>query len=358
MNATKCLSSVLLATVSLLNYAFAAPAGYASFASHDEIVAQAKKEGRVRAIASMEPANIKATTAAFTKKYSFIEVYVQETKGSDSDQRLLLEIKSGKADDWDVIPVSTDFASEYPPYLWQVDLLKMAQQKILDLPPPMIDPKQRNIVASFNHFQVTAYSPALVPAGKVPSTWEDLLGAEWKGRKIAADIRPSEIAALVPAWGLEKTLDFARKIAAQQPIWVRGASRTLTSIMTGEIPLMIGPNFNSVKKIQLKDRTGQLQYVSLQPVPVRFGNAQAILSASRHRHAALLWMEWLLGPEAQKINDETQFNSSVYVSGSLVERELRGKKLSVVDWEHHASMEQWIAKVVEAYGFPKAEGQK
>jgi ABC-type Fe3+ transport system substrate-binding protein len=192
----------------------------------------------------------------------------------------------------------------------------------------------------------------------VPKTWEDLLKPEWRGRKLAADIRPSEIAALVPAWGLEKTLDFARKVAAQQPVWTRGASRTLASVIAGEIPIMIGPNFGSVKKIQAKDRTGALQYVTLEPVPLRFGNAQAVLATSQHRHAALLWMEWLLSAEAQKITDETQFSSAVYVPGSLVEQELRGKKLSVVNWEHHQYMEQWIARVVEGYGFPKAEDQR
>jgi ABC-type Fe3+ transport system substrate-binding protein len=269
----------------------------------------------------------------------------------------LLEIKSGKTSEWDVIPVSADFASEYLPYLWKVDFSKMAKEKILQIPLATIDPRQPT-VASFSHFQVTAYNPRLIPAAQVPKTWDDLLKPQWKGRKIAADIRPSEIAALVPAWGLERTVEFARKLAAQDPIWVRGASRTLTSIIAGEIPMMAGPNFGSVKKIQVKDRTGLLQYVSLEPVPVRFGNAQAVLSSSQHRHAALLWIGWLLSADAQKIIDETQFGSSVHVSDSLVERELRGKKLSVVDWEHHQSMEKWIAKVLEAYGFPKADPQR
>ncbi|MGH7848398.1 MAG: ABC transporter substrate-binding protein [Candidatus Binatia bacterium] len=332
--------------------------GYTSFSSHEEIVAQAKKERKVRIIASMDPAGIKAAIAAFSRKYPFIEPYIQETKGSDADQRLLLEIKSGTAGEWDVIPISADFSSEYLPYLWTVDFSRMAREKILHIPLGTIDPQHPNRVASFTHFQVTAYNPKLVPAAQVPKTWEDLLQPQWKGRKIAVDIRPSEIAALVPAWGLEKTVEFARRIAAHQPVWVRGASRTLTSIIAGEIPMMASPNFGSVKKMQVKDRTGLLQYSSLEPVPVRFGNLQGILSSSQRRHAALLWIEWLLSPEAQKIIDDIQFSSSLYVADSLVERELRGKKLSVVDWEHHQSMEKWISKVVEAYGFPKAEAQR
>jgi hypothetical protein len=37
------------------------------------------------------------------------------------------------------------------------------------------------------------------------------------------------------------------------------------------------------------------------------------------------------------------------------ERELRGKKLSTVSWDDHQYIDQWQAKVFEAYGFPKAE---
>ena len=55
------------------------------------------------------------------------------------------------------------------------------------------------------------YNKNLIAREKTPETWEDYLKPEFKGKKIMLDIRPTEIAALVPAWGLEKTLDFARK---------------------------------------------------------------------------------------------------------------------------------------------------
>jgi len=120
--------------------------------------------------------------------------------------------------------------------------------------------------------------------------------------------------------------------------------------------MVIGPNFGTVKRAQLKDRTGVLQYVILEPVPVRFSNSQAILVTSQRPHAALLWLEWMASPEAQKITDEHEpFSSSVYVGGAAVEQELRGKKLSVVAWEHYHYMDQWEGKITEAYGFPKAK---
>jgi ABC-type Fe3+ transport system substrate-binding protein len=130
----------------------------------------------------------------------------------------------------------------------------------------MIDQKNRNVVALCSYFQPTAYNVQLVAPDLVPKTWEDLLRPELKNRKFALDIRPKDVAALVPVWGLEKTLDFARKLAAQQPIWVRG-SRALTSMVAGEIPMVVGPNIASVKLTQIKDRTGVARYVIPEPVP-------------------------------------------------------------------------------------------
>ena len=332
--------------------------GYVFISSRDEIISMAKKEGRLRILTTMDDADTKANTAAFKKKYPFLDVQALQSRGADSAQRLLLEIKSGMAKDWDVVLVSADFYSEYHPYLWKVDILEMAKKGILQIPPQMIDPRNKNVLASFSYFQATAYNSKLIQGNLVPKTLNDLLRPELKGRKFAVDIRPKDVAGLVPAWGLEKTLDFARKIAAQQPIWVRGGARVMMSVISGEIPMMMGNNYGSVRKAQQKDAAGVLQYAILEPVPVRFGNAQAILTGARHAYAGLLWLEWLASPEAQKIIDDTEpFSSSVYVRGGVVEQELRGKSLSVVDWEHYPRMEDWQAKIVAAYGFPKADSK-
>jgi hypothetical protein len=123
--------------------------------------------------------------------------------------------------------------------------------------------------------------------------------------------------------------------------------------------MMVGPNFERVKQVQGKDPFGVLQYAVLEPVPLRLSEEEAILANAPHRHAALLWLDWMASAEAQRIVDEHQpLTSSIYVRGSVVERELRGKKISVVNWDHHQNMDQWQAKVFEAYGFPKEEGNK
>jgi iron(III) transport system substrate-binding protein len=332
--------------------------GFVFETSHDAIVAKAKKEGKLRVITGLETSN-KFTAEAFRKKYPFIDLHVENIRGTEQAQRNLLEVKSGAAKDWDMVRPVTDFYNEYLPYLWKVDLLGMAEQGVLAIPPAMIDPRNRNVVGLVSRFQVSAYNKTLLPPAQAPKTWDDILKPQFKGKKFAVDIRPQEIAALVPAWGLEKTLDFARKVAAQQPIWIRGGSRTLQAVLSGEIPLFIGPNYDSVREFQRKDPQGVLQFVIMEPVPVRMSAEQAVLAAAKNPYAALLWLEHMASPEAQKLIDEHEpLAASLYVRGSVAEQEMRGKQLSIVKWEHYQNVDQWISKIVEAYGFPKAEGSK
>ena len=330
--------------------------GYISSESRDEIVAKAKKEGRLRALAEMEPNHIRATTAGFMKKYPFINLSIEEITGADQAQRFILEMKAGSIKDWDVVHLSADFRAEYIPHLLKIDILRMAGKGLLQIPIPMIDPLGRNVVAFQTRFAVFSYNKNLVASSQLPKVWEDLLKPEFKGSKFAADIRPQGIAALVPAWGLEKTLDFSRKLAAQQPIWIRGGVKTLAAIQSGEIPMMLGPGMHTLKRAMLKDQTGLLQYVMPEPVPTQLSLQEAILASSEHPHAALLFFEWLASPEAQKIGDEIEpLGSSVHVRGSEVERLLKGKKLSALSWSDYQNFDQWHAKVFEAFGFPKAE---
>lgn len=330
--------------------------GFIFETSRDDILARAKKEGRMRALSSLEAATIKAMAEAFRAEYPFLNVHVEELTGTDANQRFVLELKAGRGGNWDVAHLATDLYNEYHPYLKKFDLLGMSQQGVLRVPPQIIDPTNRNIIASTSALQVVAYNKKLIATEKVPDTWEDFLKPEFKGQKFVADIRPTEVAALVPAWGLEKTVDFARRLGAQQPVWVRGGSRVLTAITMGEYALFIGPNYHTVKRAQTKDPSGVIDLKIVEPVPTRLSDAAAVLSAAPNPYAGLLWLEFLGSPKGQKIAEEMEpFAASIFIPGFAQEQVTRGKKLSIVDWNHFAKMPEYQNKVVEAYGFPKAE---
>jgi ABC-type Fe3+ transport system substrate-binding protein len=329
--------------------------GYVFFTNRDEILSKAKREGKLRVQASLGP-ELKATTEAFRKKYPFIDLDIEMLKGGEDVQRFLLQIRAGAAKDWDITRAPTDFYSEVLAHLWKVDLLGMAQHGVLDIPPKMIDPKNRNVIAFSSIFGIVGYNKNLISPSQLPKTWEHLLKPEFKGRKFATEIRPQNMAALVPAWGLEKTLVFAQRIAAQEPIWARGASRMVSALAAGEVPMIVANNFATTKSAQLRDPTGAIGIAILEPVPVRSGAEQGILATARNPNAALLWLEFMGGPEAQKLIDQNYMGrASLYSNDSVAEQELRGKQLSVISWEDGAKLEPWIAKITEAYGFPNVE---
>jgi ABC-type Fe3+ transport system substrate-binding protein len=329
---------------------------YLFAASHDEIVNRAKQEGKLRVIVSLDAGILKRLSEGFTKKYPFIQVQADEIRGIDAYTRQLHELKAGLAKGIDVNEVDYDYYNEYLPHLKKVDMYGMVEQRVLQMPLQMVDPINRNIVAVGSGIQVVAYHKKLIPADSVPDTWEGFLKPEFKDRKFALGIRPKDVAALVPAWGLEKTLDFARKLTAQNPIWVSGDTRTITSMLAGEYSLFFGPNYDAVLRAKNKDKTDVLGYKLVEPVIVRLNESEGILAAAEHPYAALLWLEFAASAEGQKVLEEGgPYEGSVFIQGTVQEKAVRGKKQSLVDWSHYTKIPEYIKRVVEAYGFPRAE---
>lgn len=330
--------------------------GFLFIDSHEKIVAAAKKEAKMRALSGLDAETIKAMAGAFKKKYPFLDVRVEEIEGTDAYQRFILQMQAGSVRDWDATFIPIDFYKDYQPFQKKIDLLGMVRSGVLQIHSEMIHPADRNVIGSSSILQVVAYNRKLLADAKVPDSWEDFLKPEFKGKKFLADIRPFPLACLVPLWGLEKTLEFSKKLAAQEPIWVRGATRLLTSMVAGEYALFMGPNYNSVKRAESRDKTATLGLKVVEPVPTRIARADGILNSADNPHAALLWLEFHASAEAQDIMDKVSpYQASIFFSGSATARATQGKKLSVVDWSHFQRMREYEEKIVDALGFPRPQ---
>jgi ABC-type Fe3+ transport system substrate-binding protein len=266
-------------------------------------------------------------------------------------------LKAGVAKRWDSTYMPYDNYKAFLPHQMKFDILRMAAAGVLSIPARMIDPVNRNTVSANTIASVAVYNRKLIAEEKVPSKWEDFLKPEFKGRKFMAEIRPSSVAALVPAWGLEATLEFARKLAAQDPAWIRGGTRAITALQAGEFPLCLAVQSSSIKRVQARDPTSVVGYKIVEPVPIRVvSRIDGVLRSAENPHAALLWLEFHASPEGQKVlEDHGPYQASVFTAGSATEKEMRGKRLSEVDWPHLARLDEYESKIVEAYGFPTAK---
>src|SRR4026207_215525 len=102
------------ATPSLLKARQAAQAnGFVFEASHDEILAKAKKEGKLRVISSLDKETYKQLTDAFKQKYPFIDFALTPVDGSEAAQRFLMELRAGSGKNWDSVHLSRDFYNEF-----------------------------------------------------------------------------------------------------------------------------------------------------------------------------------------------------------------------------------------------------
>jgi ABC-type Fe3+ transport system substrate-binding protein len=329
--------------------------GYVFETSREDIVAKARREGSLRALIGWDPANYPHLIAAFKKKYPFVNVHLEEIS-SDAGQRFILEIKADRVRGWDVVHINTDHYAEFHPFLKRFDILGMAEHKVLEIPRGMIDPKQRSLVALGNIVDVVGYNRKLISREKVPNTLEDFLKPEFKGRKFLTDIRPLAYAALVPELGLNWVSDYAKKLAAQEPVWVRGFTRAYTAIMSGEYSLHSLGNYNAIIRMAGKDPSGSLEFKVIEPVPVRIHEPQGVHRSAAHPYAGLLWLEFQASPEAQKIIDRYEpLKSSIHAPESGLEKLIRGRKISVKGWDNWEQYTKWVGILTEAFGLPKAQ---
>jgi iron(III) transport system substrate-binding protein len=329
--------------------------GYIFESSRDEIVAKAKKEGAVRVLASSSPAALAPLVKAFKEKYPFIDARATEIVREDSQTRAM-QLKSGSRLDEDVIHVPPDLYPDYLPYLKKFDIAAMAEQKVLDIPVKMIDSIQLNLVAMESSLQVVAFNKCLIDPAKVPNSWEEFLKPEFKGKKFLVDIRPNLETVMAAGAGEVWMVNYAKKIAAQQPIWIRGQTKTITQIAAGEYTLHRGAYYQGVVRTMRKDPTGCLQSKIIEPIPVRVDGPHAVLATSASPHAALLWLEFMAGALGQAITDEYEpVSASVYSPGSVIEKIVRGKKAWIRDLQSIDKTQKWMAMAVEAFGFPRGK---
>jgi hypothetical protein len=195
--------SSLAASAALLNAKKAAEGrGYIFAMSHDDIVAKAKQEkGKMRGFVAHSAETIRVMAAAFKTEYPFVDPQIEEHSGTDTAQVFVTQMKAGMVKGWDSVHLTEDFFNEFLPYLKKFDILGMAQHGVLRIPTQTVDPFNRNIVAVNSGTQVVAFNERMLPQDQVPNQWDEFLKPEFKGRKFIADVRPTEVAALVPAWG-------------------------------------------------------------------------------------------------------------------------------------------------------------
>ncbi len=156
-----------------------------------------------------------------------------------------------------------------------------------------------------------AYNTTLIPASAVPKTQEDLLNPALRGKLVLAGSSTgtrwlgSVLEGLGEARGKEFLARFAKE---QQPKVLQLSNKAVADLVAkGEVPA--SPTVSQAHVLLLARDKAPIAWVPLEPVVGNSGQA-ALAARAPHPHAALLFLDYLLGDAEQVFHDNT------YVTGT------------------------------------------
>ncbi|MCC6887343.1 MAG: extracellular solute-binding protein [Hyphomicrobiales bacterium] len=273
-------------------------------AADPALVAAARKEGRVVWYTTLIVNQaVRPLKQAFERAYPGIELQYVRGDESPTAAKLLSEAKAGRvqADVFDGI------SSMVP--------LKRAGLVAPHVPPAAAsipaDMKDRDgyWIAILLYVFAPGINTTLVPPGRVPKTYRDLLDPAWRGKmawnpnSIAGAI--GFVGATLLSQGEARGMEYLKALAAQRIVNVEASSRAiLDQVIAGEYPMgLMMFNHHTVISAQ---KGAPSDWVKLEPVPVAL-DAVGILKDAPHPNAARLLVNFLTSEDGQRVLQKADY---------------------------------------------------
>ncbi|HSN21027.1 MAG TPA: extracellular solute-binding protein [Usitatibacter sp.] len=259
----------------------------------EKIVAAAKKEGTLTLYTTIAEKDLPAILKPFEEKYG-VKVSVWRAGTDKVLQRTVQEARAGR---YDVDAV----------HFGSPEMEALAREKILA---PVASPVQKDLIAgavpahrkwaaTILSVWVQAYNTGAIRKEELPKSWRDLLDPKWKG-KIGIEAKDEDWFATVvqELGGEEKGLAYFRELVRKNGISVRKGHTLLTNlVVSGEVPLALTV-YNYMPE-QAKKKGAPIDWFVIAPAIAR-SNAVGVAVHAPHPAAALLFYEYLLGPDGQQ----------------------------------------------------------
>ncbi|TMH43803.1 MAG: extracellular solute-binding protein [Betaproteobacteria bacterium] len=193
-----------------------------------------------------------------------------------------------------------------------------------DLAPSAV-PAHHEWVATLHHVFVQAYNTDEVRKEDLPKTYRDLLAPKWKGKLAIEGDDHEWVSSVIADMGGADGVKFFRDLVASNGLSVRSGHPLLTNLVaSGEVPLALTVYQYSVE--QAKKKGSPIDWFAIEPA-VSITNAIGVARRAPHPHAALLFYDYIIGPEGQHMLAKIG-----YVPTRLkVEWPVKGVKLKFLD---------------------------
>ena len=256
------------------------------------LVQKAREEGSVVLYTSLAPSESKPLAEAFEKKYG-VKVELWRAISEKVVQRVITEAQ-GRRNSVDVIETN---GPEMEMLAREKLLAEVHSPYLADLPADAIPPHRTWYPDRLNFF-VVGFNTNKVQRAEIPATYEGFIDPRWRGR-IGLEATDAEwMATLIKAWGNEKGMAYFRKLSDMKPDVRKGHVLLAELVAAGEVP--VGLTMYNSNILSLKRKGAPIDFVPVQPVAAR-PQGIGVARAAPHPHAALLFADFVLSPEGQKL---------------------------------------------------------
>ncbi len=269
--------------------------------SRDEIIAGAKKEGKLTIYSVLAVPDHMQIIEAFKQKYPFIEVSLWRPSGAGEGvaTRMLTEAAAG-THLADIIGLDQALMS----YLIKRGLMMRYESPERESFDPTFKDKQGYWTAFYLNPKVIPYNTKLVRADEAPKSYADLLDPKWKGKLVMEDTEGGWFGTLFLYWGKEKTLDYMHQLAKQNITLRNGHTLMTMLIAAGEYPAAVITNGPRVELTKI--RGAPLDWNPPDPTVVSI-TTMGVAARAPHPNAAKLYIDHVLSREIQEGYLEKKF---------------------------------------------------
>jgi iron(III) transport system substrate-binding protein len=285
----------------------------------EKILEAASKEGALTLYTAFRPQDLPLILGPFEAKYG-IKVKAWRSGSNNVTQRVVREA-AGKKPEVDVIMMP---ASEMEAVYREKLLQPVSSPMMKDLIPSAIA-SHKHWSTVFMNVTVHSYNTQLIKKEDLPKTYNDLLDPKWKG-KLGVESKAEEwFSKVVSVMGEPKGTQFFRELVAKNGMSARlGASLLHNLVIAGEVPLALTVYIDLPEKDK---RAGKpVDWFALDPV-VAQGFNMAIAQKAQHPAAALLFYDYMLSPDTQKLLASLHY----YPASTKVANPYTQMKIEVID---------------------------
>lgn len=264
---------------------------YAQNPAQSAIVEGAKREGRLVWYTSMAIDTSKPLLDAFQKEHPFIKAELVRAGEEQLMNRILGETRAGR---WLFDAVSTSAMSVLVDKRMITPYLASERDAFLS---EFKDP-QGHYIGIFVNNLVLGFNTRMLAAKDAPKNYPDLLDPKWKDKMLMDSTDYDWFGTLATLWGKEKTVQYMKRLALQNPLWRRGHGLTAQLLGAGEVPLAWAYNFRIER---MKNEGAPVDWIeTFDPIVVTV-SGMGLSAKATHPNAAKLLIDFATSKKGQQM---------------------------------------------------------